>query len=53
MMDHSPHCEHFDTKDPKLGENCLNCTKGIGSQCLDHLILLKRWETQQKLEAYD
>lgn len=52
-MNQSPQCNYFDPKDPAVRESCSNCTKWIGPQCLDHLMLLKRCETKKMFEMYN
>jgi len=52
-MDQSPQCKHYYPKDTELSENCSNCTRWIVAQCLDHLMLLKRYEIKQMFEIHD
>lgn len=46
-------CEYYDPKGPDLKVNCTNCKLWVGPRCLNHLTLLKEYETTKKFKALD
>ena len=48
-----PRCIHYAEKDPKAKENCVNCYKWIGIQCLNHLTMVKEYQTTRKFAELD
>lgn len=52
-MDQPPRCKHYETKDREDSESCANCRGWVSIQCLDHLTLLKEYETRRRFEEFD
>lgn len=48
-----PRCKHYKPRDIKAGENCVNCFRWVGIQCVYHSLLASDYESSDKFRALD
>jgi len=53
MLETKPRCKHYKAKEIKGKENCANCFRWIGIECIGHIELIKRYETTRKFAELD
>lgn len=53
MPELEPRCKYFKPKEIGCKENCANCFRWIGIECIGHLELTKRYQTSKKFAELD
>lgn len=52
-MPDEPRCKHYKAKETGYKENCANCFRWIGIECINHLELVNRYQTSKKFAELD